>query len=1695
MMKGKFKHTEKRGLPGGPNEQFTYVTGVFSTEGYKRNSPDVNNPFNIIPSGNITMNGVDFPVLGIDNLGNSQMMFPGNDYQFPGNQVLEIPTAQRGGNVKIFTPDEGIKYVNINSPEYYQLYNSGKLASYDENTDTYYPPVFDEVTVKPNRTRLSDELRSIAKPIGNLAFELTGLPGALRFIDNPKKSLTNLGMMLERGIVGSSPFISSGVVGYKPKQSTPEEIASAFDAVDMLGWASTFAAPFKIPVQKGLQQAGKYLTQGPLKNAYTINPFAGKLGRYNRVIDEGAVLDAQTSGVIRAKAPADKINDTRVVNLDRRGTTPFPSFGEGPPLQRYADLIINRGNTPFFISTNRPMRVSTLGRHGLGSTMFPVDKSGKYLKEFPAGEAQIFEYQPQPHWWKGYKPINTPKAQKGKEYNDATYAKARQEGRLYGLDPTTGDYYAPTLREAMIRPDIANKIYQGQNKFLSGALDVMSAPQKSMVELMTGKYQSPSEAMKITNPIASFLTDAVLDPTNLLGAGLVKRGVSFVKPNLLRSSINNIPIRPTDLLRPTSLNNTFNLEELRRVYHNSKRILTPQELRFLDKHGRGLRENYISDMSNFGWGTDQWNPNNQLPPIPSQLEINFPSVNRPNRIVPTRMTPEQIEAMMGPIDLRRSINGHASGTPEWNRLNDIINKLRASTHKPKSVNKSGITKEEALARASAKDKDAISKMSEDEFSNTVLKPTGEIVSYKPGPSIDQITYDLNTRQMVLKDQVQMSAKEYADEFNSKLDILNDIIAQRNKSGVEYRVKGLDENGRLTFYTPQQSIKHGYVNLPIPSGESSWEVTINPGQWRGNVEDIANTEYFRSIPGLEMRNTTSGVFADHLPRKGTGAYESINEYLKRLDLGRVKPGFNSQTNFSRGAWENFIKSGRGVGFYANPSTIYGTMKSVFPYIGAGYLGYKGLQGAGALQEKSQYQTAGEFPINITQQDNTRRVAFEHMLPNQQLQPVKTSQANEDISSFIEPKMRGNITERNTTFVAPVIVPKMHWSTEDVKNEQSISNKNYVRPNVTGNFTNNVYIAQKEKERLEKISLKDYTKAPSKEIKELQSQLLQEGYSVGWTGVDGKYGNNTRNAYKAKVEDDALDLSAVDRYYGKYKTQGSDKRVVEIQKDLVRAGFMKPNQIDGKFGDITKTALENYNKGFQEDTKAVVFNNPPSKIKDTRCAAGMCKILEAQDIPTRELGMKFTNAWDMLENMNKAGNSKTVYNIYDNQQFKNVKNTAELKAATNRVKKFSQTTADMYQIGDIVGLYYPPSSHHSETLKSKTHNTHVGWVQEIVNGVPIIAHNIKGQVYQQPYTELITAWIQRPNESMLALSDAWKGTPLRYNPSDEVDYDTQPIIANFEKKIERPLNPNERQIVNNVITRAHITANNLTKELESLVDPKWVEQTVFGISGVESAAGINAPRSRDDMSAARRATHFAKGTDDAKISFGVGKIKYSSLDPFSREYFQINTPSDLANDNKNVDVIAYNLIKAYETFKDYSNKFPELGLTEQDIRNMSILAHNQGFDRLLKTGRSDTKKNLSPQEEVDLLRSLYLGTIKDVTSTNYKYAGRLGKILYNSFEEGSETYISKVNRYANEIYNSKPKTKATTNTSNLKQPTGMMKGGEFTVYKDYVNGLYEGTPKESWAEKTYDKLNRVYYKDAKDAGMSVPNYIMTKVFTLQ
>jgi hypothetical protein len=49
-----------------------------------------------INSPNITMKGVPYPVLGISDAGDTQMMMPNGEYQFAGNKVTEYPIMQNG---------------------------------------------------------------------------------------------------------------------------------------------------------------------------------------------------------------------------------------------------------------------------------------------------------------------------------------------------------------------------------------------------------------------------------------------------------------------------------------------------------------------------------------------------------------------------------------------------------------------------------------------------------------------------------------------------------------------------------------------------------------------------------------------------------------------------------------------------------------------------------------------------------------------------------------------------------------------------------------------------------------------------------------------------------------------------------------------------------------------------------------------------------------------------------------------------------------------------------------------------------------------------------------------------------------------------------------------------------------------------------------------------------------------------------------------------------------------------------------------------------------------------------------------------------------------------------------------------------------------------------------------------------------
>jgi len=136
---------------------------------------------------------------------------------------------------------------------------------------------------------------------------------------------------------------------------------------------------------------------------------------------------------------------------------------------------------------------------------------------------------------------------------------------------------------------------------------------------------------------------------------------------------------------------------------------------------------------------------------------------------------------------------------------------------------------------------------------------------------------------------------------------------------------------------------------------------------------------------------------------------------------------------------------------------------------------------------------------------------------------------------------------------------------------------------------------------------------------------------------------------------------------------------------------------------------------------------------------------------------------------------VFNIFKNIEKQGGYKLRKTGGQIENIKALQQellkdVSAQDLKIDDVVGIYYPPSDHHEEAFyqAGKTYfikdpsgnlkkggdiskgkgfgmNTHVGIVGAIKNGVPLIFHNIGGDVYSDPYNKLRgggkIAWIKR------------------------------------------------------------------------------------------------------------------------------------------------------------------------------------------------------------------------------------------------------------------------------------------------------------------------------------------------------------------
>jgi hypothetical protein len=74
---------------------------------------EINSPY-------ITMKGVPYPVLGISDTGDMQMMYPEEEYEFDGEKVTEFPMAKNGRRQEqkgLVNLDNLLNFTNYNKPQ------------------------------------------------------------------------------------------------------------------------------------------------------------------------------------------------------------------------------------------------------------------------------------------------------------------------------------------------------------------------------------------------------------------------------------------------------------------------------------------------------------------------------------------------------------------------------------------------------------------------------------------------------------------------------------------------------------------------------------------------------------------------------------------------------------------------------------------------------------------------------------------------------------------------------------------------------------------------------------------------------------------------------------------------------------------------------------------------------------------------------------------------------------------------------------------------------------------------------------------------------------------------------------------------------------------------------------------------------------------------------------------------------------------------------------------------------------------------------------------------------------------------------------------------------------------------------------------------------------------------------------------
>ena len=231
-----------------------------------------------IPSNQITMQGVNYPVQGIDDTGYSQMMYPGMDYTFPGEYVTEYPMQFPFGGIHTKTDTH--------------MATGGWLDNLDKAQ-------FGKILSKPLTFLTKTEM--LAKPGRNMAYRKIGNSAGLRDLIEKKGAQAPAPMKMRSGSYADTPFFG---MDQRPNENYKGIFAVEVDPRNpKYDWTSRVAGTNNLGVAPVDAQTKKLLKNVPIEdlNVYKKKWFSNNYKKLDPAnLEEGLKYANLQSGLENA---------------------------------------------------------------------------------------------------------------------------------------------------------------------------------------------------------------------------------------------------------------------------------------------------------------------------------------------------------------------------------------------------------------------------------------------------------------------------------------------------------------------------------------------------------------------------------------------------------------------------------------------------------------------------------------------------------------------------------------------------------------------------------------------------------------------------------------------------------------------------------------------------------------------------------------------------------------------------------------------------------------------------------------------------------------------------------------------------------------------------------------------------------------------------------------------------------------------------------------------------------------------------------------------------------------------------------------------------------------------------------------------------------------------------------------------------